>query len=85
MGVISHLRDYCPMLSKVAAPIDALRNSKSVEKEWIQLHTDRFETIKKIIQSNAILHTPDLSRTLYLCTDASVYGLGCALIQKDDL
>jgi hypothetical protein len=49
------------------------------------LHTDRFETLKKIIQSNAILHTPDLSRTLYLCTDASVYGLGCALIQKDDL
>jgi hypothetical protein len=32
MGVISHLRDYCPMLSKVAAPIDALRNSKSVKK-----------------------------------------------------
>jgi hypothetical protein len=85
MGVVSHLRDYCPMLSKIAAPIDSLRNSKSVEKEWTQLHTDHFESIKQILLSNAILHTPDLSRTLYLCCDASVYGLGCALIQKDEL
>jgi hypothetical protein len=32
MGVISHLRDYCPMLSKVAAPLDQLRNDKDVYK-----------------------------------------------------
>jgi hypothetical protein len=28
MGVISYMRDFVPMISKIASPIDALRNSK---------------------------------------------------------
>jgi transposase InsO family protein len=84
MGVISHLRDYCPMLSKVAAPLDQLRNDKDVQTKWTSLHTDRFNRIKQILVSNAVLHQPDLSKKFYLETDASVYGIACALTQRDE-
>jgi hypothetical protein len=40
MGIISHLREYYPMLSKLAAPIDSLRNEKDIKNKWTQLHTD---------------------------------------------
>lgn len=85
MGVISHLRDYCPMLSKVAEPLDKLRNDKDVKNNWTQLHTDRFDAIKQILQSNQILHAPNLNEKMYLQGDASVYGIAACLYQKDSI
>ncbi|KAG1107563.1 hypothetical protein G6F42_016324 [Rhizopus arrhizus] len=87
MGVVSHyLRDYAPMLSKVAAPIDQLRNDKDVKKNWTQLHTDRLNIIKQILLSNQILlHTPVLKDKFYLQVDASLYEIAACLYQKDEL
>jgi hypothetical protein len=85
MGIVSHLRDYCPMLSKVAAPIDQLRNDKDVKTNWTQLHTDRLNTIKQILLSNQILHSPVLKDKFYLQVDASLFGIAACLYQKDDL
>ncbi|CEP06855.1 hypothetical protein, partial, partial [Parasitella parasitica] len=85
MGVISFMRDYAPMLSKVAEPIDRLRNDLDVKNNWTQLHTDRFNTIKQILLSNQILHAPDLNAKMYLQGDASVYGIAACLYQKDDI
>ena len=85
MGVVSHLREYCPMLSKVAAPIDQLRNDKDVKNNWTQLHTDRLNVIKQILLSNQILHTPSLENKFFLQVDASLYGIAACLYQKDDV
>jgi hypothetical protein len=84
MGIISHLRNYCPMLSKLAAPIDSLRNEKDIKKKWTQLHTDRLERIKQILMSNQILYAPEPSQPYYLQTDASVLGIAACLYQKDE-
>ena len=85
MGVISHLRDFCPMLSKVCEPIDKLRNDNDVKKNWNQLHTDRFNAIKQILLSNQILHAPNLNDKMFLQCDASLYGIAACLYQKDHL
>ncbi|KAK4510556.1 40S ribosomal protein mrp2, mitochondrial [Mucor velutinosus] len=85
MGVVSHLRNFCPMLSKVAEPIDSLRNDSDVKKNWTQLHTDRFNTIKQILLSNQILHAPVLDDKMFLQCDASLYGIAACLYQKDKL
>ncbi|KAG1111288.1 hypothetical protein G6F42_015073 [Rhizopus arrhizus] len=85
MGVVSFMRDYAPMLSKVAEPIDRLRNDHDVKNNWTQLHTDRFNAIKQILLSNQILHAPDLNAKMYLQGDASLYGIAACLYQKDDL
>lgn len=85
MGVVSHLRDYVPMLSKIAAPIDQLRNDNDVKNKWTQLHTDRLNTIKQILLSNQILHTPILGDKFFLQVDASLYGIAACLYQKDEV
>ncbi|KAG1119078.1 hypothetical protein G6F42_013051 [Rhizopus arrhizus] len=85
MGVISHLRSYCPMLSKLAAPIDSLRNEKDIKGKWTSLHTDRLQRIKQILMSNQILYAPDPSKPYYMQTDASILGISACLFQKDDL
>jgi transposase InsO family protein len=85
MGVVSHLRSFCPMLSKVAEPIDSLRNDSDVKKHWTQLHTDRFNAIKQILLSNQILHAPVLGDKMFLQCDASLYGIAACLYQKDKL
>lgn len=84
-GVISYMRDYAPMLSKVMAPLDQLRNEKDITGKWTQEHTNSFNAIKKILLSKAILHTPDMSKKFYLECDASAYGIACALTQRDEL
>jgi len=85
MGVISHLREFCPMLSKISEPIDKLRNDPNVKKNWNQLHTDRFNAIKQILLSNQILHAPNLNDKMFLQCDASLYGIAACLYQKDHL
>jgi len=85
MGVISHLRSYCPMLSKLAAPIDNLRNEKNITAKWTSLHTDRLQRIKQILMSSQILYAPDPSKPYFMQTDASVLGISACLFQKDEM
>jgi hypothetical protein len=84
MGVVSYLRSYVPMISKIAAPLDALRNDKNVLEKWTPLHTERLNSIKEILMSKAILHTPKMSEKMYLETDASQYTVSAVLTQRDE-
>ncbi|KAG1450460.1 hypothetical protein G6F55_009674 [Rhizopus delemar] len=84
MGLINYFRDFIPMISEVAAPIDSLRNDPHVDKNWTSLHTERFKALKSILQSKHILHYPDLNKKMYVATDASQYGAAAVLFQKDE-
>ncbi|KAG1364841.1 hypothetical protein G6F61_013624 [Rhizopus arrhizus] len=79
------MRDFIPLISRVAAPIDKLRNDPDVENNWTQEHTDAFIALKEILKSKTLLHTPDLSKKFYVATDASQYGVGAVLTQRDEL
>ncbi|KAG1032116.1 hypothetical protein G6F43_013830 [Rhizopus delemar] len=85
MGIVSYMRDFIPLISRVAAPIDRLRNDPDVENNWTQEHTDAFIALKEILKSKTLLHTPDLSKKFYVATDASQYGVGAVLTQRDEL
>lgn len=84
MGVVSYLRAYVPKISDIAAPLDALRNDKDVINKWTQLHTDRLNSIKQILMSKAVLHTPRMEEKMYLETDASQYAASALLTQRDN-
>ncbi|KAG1531803.1 hypothetical protein G6F45_013855 [Rhizopus arrhizus] len=73
------MRDFIPLISRVAAPIDRLRNDPDVQNNWTQEHTDAFIALKEILKSKTLLHTPDLSKKFYVATDASQYGVGAVL------
>lgn len=84
MGVISHMRTHIPMINKLVAPIDQLRNDNDVEKNWTPLCTERLEAVKQILLSSLVLHSPDMNKKFYLETDACDYGIACILTQRAD-
>ena len=83
-GVISYLRPYVPMLAKLMAPIDALRNDPDAGSKWTDEHTKRLEIIKKVLLSEALLTAPDMNKKFYLECDASLYAVAVMLTQRDD-
>ena len=83
-GVISYLRPYVPMLAKLMAPIDALRNDPNAGSKWTDEHTKRLEIIKKVLLSEALLTAPDMNKKFYLECDASLYAVAVMLTQRDD-
>ncbi|KAK4517690.1 AMP deaminase [Mucor velutinosus] len=83
-GVISYLRPHIPNLSKLMAPIDALRNDPDAGSKWTEKHTKRLEIIKKVLLSEALLTAPDMNKKFYLECDASLYAVAVILTQRDD-
>ncbi|KAG2189691.1 hypothetical protein INT46_011658 [Mucor plumbeus] len=83
-GVISYLRPHIPMLAKIMAPIDALRNDPNAGSKWTSDHTKRLEIIKKILLSEALLTAPNMNKKFYLECDASLYAIAVILTQRDD-
>jgi hypothetical protein len=84
MGLVNYLREFVPMISRVAEPLTSLVNAENVEELWTDRHTKSFETIKEILQSKMMLHYPDLSKQFYVATDASLYGVAAVLFQKNE-
>lgn len=85
MGLITSMRGYLPAIARLAGPLDQLRNDDDVKNKWSDDHTKRLEAIKEMLVSKAILHTYDSTKKLYVECDASLYGLGVALTQRDNL
>lgn len=84
LGLINYFREYIPMISRVAEPISRLSHKANVEELWTDSQTRSFEALKKILQSNLVLHYPDLSKEFYVATDASLYGVSAVLYQKEE-
>lgn len=83
-GLVNYVREFVPMISRLSEPISNLSNIQDISTYWTSKHTECFNAIKKILQSNMILHYPDLTRKFYVATDASQYAVGAVLFQRDD-
>ncbi|KAG1135088.1 hypothetical protein G6F38_013060 [Rhizopus arrhizus] len=70
-GLINYFRPHIPKASSLLAPLDALRNEKSLIKLWNDKHQQCFDNLKKVLLENVILSYPDLNQTFYVATDAS--------------
>lgn len=81
LGSTGWNREYTPQYAQVAAPLDALRQSRG-NIEWTSDRVAAFEGIKKIFRDGCgMLHFPDMSKPLHLYVDASQTGLGAYLYQ----
>ena len=63
LGFLNFLRDFIPLYACVAAPLEALRNTKKISmKLWVESGAkEAFEKLKKILSSAPILHAPNFS------------------------
>jgi hypothetical protein len=80
MGTFNFFREYMPLISTVAAPLDALRN---VPGPFVlnELQLKCFNALKNILTRAPILSFPDFSLPFYVATDASNVGIGAVLYQ----
>jgi hypothetical protein len=82
LGLFNYFREYIPMFSKIAAPLDALRHTAKVKEVWTAECQKAFDTFKSLLASAPILSHPDFRPPFYVATDASNVGVGAVLYQK---
>ena len=83
LGTTSYLRDYIPLYSRIAAPLEKFRKVKgSLSKYWDDECDNSFAAFKKILSTPPVLSMPDFSHEFTVGTDASNYGVGAVLYQE---
>jgi len=81
-GLINYFRSLIPKVSTLMAPLDALRNEKSLDKIWDKQHQTCFDNLKKALLEDTVLSYPDLNHPFCVATDASNVGVGVVLYQR---
>lgn len=83
LGLVSWFRRFIPNLSDRSKDLNEL-TQMGVTYRWEEKHQKAFEDLKKSLVEAPVLATPDPDRQFEIHTDASGYGLGAALIQRND-
>ena len=81
LGVINYFRDHIPLISRLCAPLDALRKCPDVPNAWSDECQRAFDSVKAVLLEAPILHHPDFSRPFHVATDASNVGIAAVLYQ----
>ena len=81
-GLLGHFRAWIPNMAKLMRPLDMLTR-KDARFEWTEECQKSFDTLNRLVTSEPILCQPDWQLDFDLCCDASHYGTGAVLYQKD--
>ena len=82
LGMASFFRRWVEGFSLIAEPLSRL-TKKNVRFEWNDETRKAWQTIKDKLAAAPVLAHPDLDKPFWLITDASAYGIGAILAQKD--
>ena len=85
LGFVNFLRDFIPLFANVVGPLEALRSCRKISKEtWVLLGgKSAFEALQKILSKTPVLENLDWLKECFVETDASQYGVGAVLFQKE--
>ena len=81
LGVTNFYRSLIPNYSALVDPLIQLTSTKTPFK-WTETHTQAFNLIQKTFFMRPFLLQPNWNEKFYLCTDASLQGLGSSLLQR---
>ncbi|KAH9246535.1 hypothetical protein BASA81_015909 [Batrachochytrium salamandrivorans] len=85
LGLINYFRDFIPIYSTIAAPLECLRKHTSLPVEkWSQHQLDSFNLLKNILTQAPFLSFPNFREPFIIATDASDAGIGAVLYQLKD-
>lgn len=76
LGFCNYFRNVIPGFSELAAPLDALRNYKSLDGLWTDTHTKAFKALQAALSSPVALSPVDFRYKLHVATDASATAIG---------
>jgi hypothetical protein len=84
LGFASYLRDYIPSYSSIAAPLEAIKNTKVLTEIWTNEHEKSLQLLKDVLYSSVILSMPNHELPFKVATDSSQFGVGAVLYQEED-
>ena len=81
LGFFNFFRGLVPLYAKIVAPLDKLRTQDKID--WTEEHQEVYDKLIMIMKSGLVLKNPDFTKPMFVATDASKYGIGGILYQKD--
>ena len=84
LGFAGYYRRFVKGFSRIALPLNHLRNESSKKWQWGQEHENAFSALKVALCQAPVLAYPDFQKPFELHTDASSEGLGAVLCQEQD-
>ena len=83
LGLVGYYRKFIPNFAHIAAPLtDLTKKGQPSTVMWGKQQEAAFETLKTMLTSPPILHTPDFAKPFIVQTDASDLGIGAGLLQE---
>lgn len=82
-GLTGHFRAFIPNYADIVRPLDRLKK-KDADFIWTEDCEVAFLKLKDMIVANPVLQLPDWDLPFELVTDASAFGSGSVLYQRDE-
>ena len=83
LGLVGYFRRFIPDYTSLACPLYEL-TKESVRFKWTNIENSVFIELKNALMSVPVLAHPRFDREFLVYADASCYGVGAILCQKDD-
>ena len=86
LGLTGYYRRFIPNYAAVALPLTELTKKMApTDVTWTAKCEAAFQELKRLLCSTPVLASPDFEKPFILQTDASEYGVGAVLSQRDAL
>ena len=82
LGMVNHVGKFTPNLAEVTQPLRELLK-KDIDWTWGQKQQTAFETVKRLLSTAPTLQHYSPNKPTKVSADASTYGIGGVLLQKD--
>ena len=83
LGMVNQLSKFQPQIAELSKPLRDLLSTKN-HWSWSEAQDNAFSALKRSLTTTPTLEHYDARRQTTLSTDASSYGLGAVLLQKQD-
>ena len=81
LGMVTQMNRFSPKIAELSQPLTELLSSKRTWM-WGPPQQESFEKVKAEIATPQVLAHYDVTAETKVCADASSYGLGAVLLQK---